>query len=282
MKFDPSWAWPHPVLRPPEYGDDYPNAEFQVDVNCERTKGGVAARVVADFELSEPDLLTLVDNQSAVYVLLVKSPRTHFRREYILSEPKLDEKFTGELSGRVEFSSFLVCVKKLEGFTSKGWHPDFSGLKFDLMPGAVLAVDKPKEYWVDAADEAPIGAIFEHQKIQRKDGQWECNLDNNRVQICLSEKDSDRFTSTRKRVENSSDLYYLMNGLYLPVLIYVLNLADKHPDVYEEYRWYSSLNSRLEEVGCKLIGEKNSDRASDAQRVLESPFGYMPILSEEG
>ena len=281
MKFDPSWAWPHPVLRPPEYGDDYPNAEFQVDVNCERTRGGVAARVVAEFELSEPDLLTLVGNQSAAYVLLVKSPKTHFRREYILPEPTLDKKFTGELSGRVEFSSFLVCVKKLDGFTSKGWHPDFSGLQFDLLPRAVLAVDKPKEYWVDAADEAPIGAIFEHQKIQRKDGQWECNLDNNRVQICLSEKDSDRFTSTRERVASSPDPYYLMNGLYLPVLIHVLNLADKHPEVYEEYRWYSSLNSRLEEVGCKLIGAQNSDRASDAQRVLESPFRYMPIFSDK-
>lgn len=281
MKFDPSWAWPHPVLRPPEYGDDYPNAEFQVDINCERTKGGVAVRVVAEFELSEPGLLALVENQSAVYVLLVKSPKTHFRREYILSKPVFDEKFTGELSGRVEFSSFLVCVKKLEGFTSKGWHSDFSDLQFDLLPGAVLAVDKPKGYWVDAADEAPIGAIFEHQRIQRKDGQWECNLYGNRVQICLSEADSNRFLCARKRAESSLDLYYLMNGLYLPVLIHVLNLADKDPEAYEEYRWYSSLNSRLEEVGCGLIGAQNSDRASDAQRVLESPFGYMPILSDK-
>lgn len=281
MKFDPSWAWPHPVLRPPEYGDDYPNAEFQVDINCERTKGGVGVRVVAEFELSEPGLLALVENQSAVYVLLVKSPKTHFRREHISSKPVFDENFTGELSGRVEFSSFLVCVKKLEGFTSKGWHSDFSDFQFDLLPGAVLAVDKPKEYWVDAADEAPIGAIFEHQRIKRKDGQWECNLDRNRVQICLSEADSDRFLSARKRAESSLDLYYLMNGLYLPVLIHVLNLADKDPEAYEEYRWYSSLNSRLEEVGCSLIGAQNSDRASDAQRVLESPFGYMPILADK-
>ena len=69
---------------------------FRSTLIVSETKGGIAARVVADFELSEPDLLTLVDNQSAVYVLLVKSPKTHFRREYILSEPKLDKKFTGD------------------------------------------------------------------------------------------------------------------------------------------------------------------------------------------
>ena len=60
MKFDPGKAWPHPVLRPPSYGDDYPQAEFEVEIEVKRIKGALlhdstAARVVALFQLLVQD-----------------------------------------------------------------------------------------------------------------------------------------------------------------------------------------------------------------------------------
>ena len=108
MKIDPGKGWPHPVLRPPEYGDDYPNAEFQVEIECRRAEGGYAVKMTAEFELSDPDLIRLVRERAAEYVLVVKSPRTHFRREFRATDPIVEHSFHGKISGRVEFSSFLV------------------------------------------------------------------------------------------------------------------------------------------------------------------------------
>ena len=278
MNIDPGKGWPHPVLRP--YGDDYPNAEFQVEIECRRAEGGYAVDMTAEFELSDPDLLRLVHERSAEYVLVVKSPRTHFRKEFRPTESVVEYSFSGATSGRVEFSSFLVCVKRQPDFAAQGWHSDFDGLTFDIAPGMVLAEDKPKEYWIDAADEAPLGAIFEHIPGGREDGRWSCNLAYHRVRIQLSDADSNRFMLARDGANNTPQGQYLMNGLYLPVLIHVMNEADKNSQEYAEYRWFTSLNSRLEVLGCKELGSDSVDRAIDAQKVLEHPFIKMPMLAE--
>lgn len=280
MRIDPGKGYPHPVLRPPEYGDDYPSAEFQVTIECKGNQGSLEVLLTAEFDLSDPDLLRLVGEGSAEYVLVVKSSKTHFRREFRTTEGKIEQLFHGEISGRVEFSPFLICVKPLSVFTARGWHLDFSGLTFNIRPGAVLAEDKPKEYWIDTAEEAAISSIFEDKNNGREDGKWECNMEGDRVQIQLSASDSERFHLARERVNNTADAQYLMNGLYLPVLIYVLNEADKHPQEYNGYRWFTSLNNRLEEVGSALLGEGSSSRAVDAQKVLDYPFVKMPVIAE--
>jgi len=79
MRFDAGKAWPHPVLRPRSYGDDYPHAEFEVEIEIKRIKGSTAIEVAAEFQLSDPDLRRLVDEGAAHYVLLIKASQTHFR-----------------------------------------------------------------------------------------------------------------------------------------------------------------------------------------------------------
>lgn len=282
MRIDPGKGWPHPVLRPPEYGDDYPNAEFEVDIARKLAPGSIGADITAEFSLSDPDLLRLVQDGAAEYVLLVKSPKTHFRQEFRSSEPLIERPFRGgELSGRVECSPFLVCVKPQRNFVAQGWHPDFAGLSFPLRPGVVLAEDKPKECWIDAADEAPIGTIFATEPSGSQNGRWECNLGGDRIKICLSHADSSRFAAAREQANNTPQGQYLMNGLYLPVLIHVLNEADKADGEYAAYRWFEALNNRLERLGCQLLGAENADRAVDAQKVLESPFVKMPMIAEQ-
>ena len=280
MKIDPGKGWPYPVLQPPEYGDDYPKAEFEVDIELERSQNHVAVDMTAIFDLSDPDLLKLVRTGSAKYVLLVKSPKTHFRKEFHSDKPRIEKSFRGELSGRTEFSSFLVCIAPQQDFTARGWHPDFAGLSFNLRPGFVLAQDKPKEYWIDAANEAPIGSIFELQPGGIQDGLWDCLLNSPRVQIRLSEADSKRLNNAREKANNRPEGQYLMNGLFLPALIHVLNEADKSPNDYSEYRWFDSLDKRLEVLGLKSLGSNSSNRTVDAQKILEHPFIKMPIIAE--
>ena len=281
MKFDPAKAWPYPVLRPPDCGDDYPYAEFQVTIDCKRIEGGIAIELEAIFDLSDPDLLQLVQEGAAKYVILAKSPKTHFRRSFESTQPRITATFIGELSDRVEFSSFLICVQDRPGFRASGWHEDFEGLSFDVRPGFVLAEDKPKEYWIDTADESPIGAAFECvEASDAPKGRWVCNLEAHRVQIRMSKNDYRRFTASRSLSNNTPDGQYFMNGVYLPALIGVLKEADQNPDAYSEYRWFASLDNRLDDVGCSPIGSATGvDRAEDAQKVLDSPFAKMPLIA---
>ena len=108
------------------------------------------------FELSESSLLDLLDQNKAELALLIRSSQTHCRQLLQSRQPNIKHSFpAGALSGRVEFAPFLVCTQALRGFQADGWHSDFAGRKFDIDPGAVLAEDEPKYYWIDTADEAP-------------------------------------------------------------------------------------------------------------------------------
>ena len=278
MKIIPGMCWPHPVLSPPEFNDDYSEAEFQVDVSCRQAKDGMAISVVADFELSQPDLLMLVDERVAAYVLLIKSSKTHYRKEFTSFAPRITEEFFGELSDRVEILSFLVSVKERRGFFSSNWNPDFTSYTFDLEIGTILAFDWPKDYWVNAVDERSITAIIELIPTEQANGFWKCNFDNNRVQVMLSKSDYTRVRNARDKMKNSPDGQYIMNGIYLPVLIHLLSFADNSGHSYQDYRWWSSLNNRLEKAGCKAIGAANADRELDAQKLLDFPFAKMPFM----
>ena len=235
----------------------------------------------AAFELSEPSLLRLVEDDKAQYGLLVKVPKTHGRRLLRSRKRNIREGFSaGELSGRVEFLPFLVCTQLLVRFRSDGWHTDFTERSFDIAAGAVLAEDVPKHYWIDTADEAPLGSIFGHKRrSDLPDGRWLYELAEDRVWIVMSNADAAKYEGARKRANNQPEGQYLMNGLYLPALVAVLNDVDRNTSDYSSYRWFASLDHRLEDAGCQHLGSENSNRLIDAQKLLDSPFSRMPLIA---
>ena len=282
MRFDPGKAWPHPVLRPPSYGDDYPQAEFEVEIEVKRVKWSTAVEVYADFELSDPSLLQLVKQDKARFALLVKAPKTHCRQLLQSDKPNIMRSFfAGELSGRVEFAPFLVCTRALSNFRADGWHSDFAGRAFDIAAGAVLAEDVSKDYWIDTADETPLGSIFGHKhRSDLPDGRWKYELAEDRVWIVMSNADAAQYEAAREHANNQPEGQYLMNGLYLPALVAVLNEVDQNVDDYGGYRWFTSLDQRLEAVECPPLGNRSSNRLIDAQKLLDSPFPRMPMIAK--
>ncbi|MCY3934062.1 MAG: hypothetical protein OXH70_20350 [Acidobacteria bacterium] len=281
MKWDPGKAFPHPVLRPDQGGEgDYPTAEFEADVEAVRAKGAMAVDVSVDFELSDADLRSLVGRGEAECVLLVEAPTTRFRRLLRATRYRLQESFrAGELKGRVEFRPFLVCLRSLVGFKAAGWHADYGKRSFDLYPGSVLAQDEPAAYWIDTEDEKPIGSIFKHTATNRQaDGTWVCDMSGDQVAVQMSERDHGRFEEAGRREQDDAAL--LINSIYLPALVHVLSEADQSEREYSGYRWFSTLDQKLEELGCSPLGKGAPDRLADAQKLLNSPLGRLPQFTD--
>ena len=282
MKYDPGKAYLYPVLRPGGVDRDYPRAEFESELTVERIKGATAVKASATFELSEPKLLALVKEGSAGYVLLVRAVASHHRSAHRSFEPSITSQFRdGELSGRTEVRGLLVAFRNIPGFHTDGWHSDYGGHSFDISAGSVLAEDEPKDYWIDNAEEAAIGSIFEVAEDKGiSNGRWRCALHTQKVRLQMSSDDYRRFGIVRKRVNGMPEAAYVMNGMYLPALVYVLQQADIEESSYSSYRWYRSLNARLQECGCEQLGKSQADRLADAQRLLEEPFmGALVLLS---
>ena len=275
MKYDPGKAYLYPVLRPGGEDRDYPHAEFEAELNVERIEGQTAVRASASFALSAPDLLALVGEGVAKYVLLVRAPASHHRSAHTSPGPEITAKFgDGELAGRTEVRGLLVAVKDLQDFRADGWNPDYEGMSFDIGAGSVLAEDEPKEYWIDNAEEADIGSFFDvvpDEKNELGNGQWRCDLHDDKVHLRMSVDDFRSFKKARKRVNEMGEALYVMNGVYLPALVYALQQADATGDDYAHCRWYRSLNARLAELRLPELGD-GANRLADAQRLLEEPF----------
>ena len=280
MRFDSAKMYPHPVLRPDS--SDYPRAEFEVESTLDRLAGGTELRIVADFRLSDPDLVRLIDSGRAKYVLHIVAPKVHFRVALDSVAPRISHTFReGELHGQVVLSPFLVCTRQVSGFSAAGWHEDYGSLRFDVAPGSVLAQDVPKEYWVDTAEEAPVGSIFTLTRERAlRNGTWRCRLAGDKVEIQMAEGDYERFMVARNRVNRTPDAQYLMNGVYLPALVSVLQEADRDEESHADRRWYRALQAQLEGAKCLPLGAVAAGRLVDAQGLLKQPFPRMPLMAD--
>lgn len=285
MKWEETKSWPYPVLRP--NSEDYEKAAFEVTVELARLPETTAVEVDAEFALGDTDLLGLVERGAAEYLLLVRCSTTHFRDEFRSREPHIRQRFeNGMLAGRVEFAPFVVASDDLHGFRAKRWHSDYADIEPRFDAGSVLAADRPSTYWIDTADEEPVTSMFRLTRGNVPAGQWRCRPQEEYIALELCDRDLELLNDARSRVGKSSELAYLINGVYLPALIWLLCEADAGDDDgdFADMRWYSALESALERNQCKPLGAKDvnrADRAVDAQVLLENPFPQMPVLKAE-
>lgn len=282
MKFDLKKAFPHPVLRP--HSNDYPDAEFQAQMDLRRQRGASRVDIAADFSLSDEDILEQIEAGAASFILILECSMTHTRKAYRTSAPHLEDTLSpGLLRGLVELRPFVVATRLIRDFRSRGWHEEFADApSVTAAAGTVLAADEPKSYYIDNAEEAPIGSIFVFTPVANwREGRWNCNIEDEQVKIQLSNNDHQRLTRARKSLDGKADANYLMNGIYLPALHHVLVEADSSQSDYEGRRWFRSLDAKLKEHKLKQLGTEHANRLEDAQRLLEDPFGSMPCLDDD-
>ncbi len=89
MKFDLKKAFPHPVLRP--HSNDYPDAEFQVQMDLRRQRGASRVDIAADFSLSDEDILEQIEAGAASFMLILECSTTHTRKAYRTSDSHLED-----------------------------------------------------------------------------------------------------------------------------------------------------------------------------------------------
>lgn len=282
MKWEETKSWPYPVLRP--NSGDYQKAAFEVTVEVARLPDTTAVEVDAEFALGDAELGELLERGEAEYLLLVRCSTTHYRGEFRSPEPHIRQQFAnGILAGRVEFAPFVVASDDLQDFRSKRWHSDYADVTPQFNAGSVLAIDRPYTCWIDTADEDPVTSMFRVAKGNVPAGQWRCKPEEEHVALELSDGDYELLKDARSRVGNTSELAYLINGLYLPALIWLLCEVDASSDDgdFSDMRWYPALESALERNQCEPPGATGANRAVDAQALLDNPFRHMPVLQAE-
>lgn len=275
MKVDSSKSFPYPVLR--VGSDDYLRVEFENNMKIEIDSQGTVC-VFGEISLSDDALLSAIRYKRAEYVLLVRCSKTFYRQAFRSSKARYSFDIDrGRLLGKTEATLFLICKKHMSKFRSDAWHDDYDGIDFDFRPGMVLAADEPREFWIEPPN-VPCASIFKLVATRDiEDGQWRCDPESQRVALQLSESDYAKFNKLRSIPHNPLAVASIMNGVYLPAVAWALNTGDNDEDgVFQNYRWFRSLDNRLAEIGCRALGQGTSEeRFLDAQKLLDNPFATL-------
>ena len=156
MKYDFNKAFPYPVLT--DYSDDFMDSAFQASADLTIDDGQVSVESI--FQLSEENIIRLIDEKKAAYALLVTCNSTYFRKLFIAEKNEIHETLdNGRLHGKVELRPYVVITKDVLGFHSSNINPEYSDSRFDYPKGAVIALDQPVIYYIDQEDFKVFGSV---------------------------------------------------------------------------------------------------------------------------
>lgn len=159
MQFDPLRAFPYPVLRP--YVDDYFEGDLQATIEFEHLPKEGEIRAQVSFAVSVPEIVTLVTEGSASYVVVFACRDTYFRDAVTSSDSTFSRVFTsGELRGEVILYPFVVVTKSVTGYSCPWINTEFGSGPFNFAEGELLAVDEPQVIYLDRESFKPVSSAF--------------------------------------------------------------------------------------------------------------------------
>jgi hypothetical protein len=235
--------YPYPVLA--YYSDDYVDCAFTT--NIELKKDGYNLKLVCTAELTNNDLADLIANGQASYVYHIECAQTGYRTALVSSEREATKIIPdGSVVGRVKVCPFIVAQTDIKDFVSAQFNEDYTGYKFQIDAGCVLAIGQQNNFDVEKErnDLTNAKSIF----IITKDAdpnatEMSIDIDRNKITIKLAEKDYYRYKSMSQSFEVQDTLNAM---IIIPALIYVLSeisrrSADDRAFDFEGYNWYKSI-----------------------------------------
>jgi hypothetical protein len=266
MQFDPLRAFPYPVLRPGS--DDYTDGDIQVTADFEPSEDGQEVRATVEFHLSVEDLKAEVVSGRARYVIVFACRDTYFRHVEEKSEPRFTVSFpAGSLRGEVQVYSYVSAVTSIKSYSCAWINNEFGPGPFAYPVGAVLALDRPQQVYIDRDVFRPLSSIFAIVKDDNIVGhEWQVRTDNDKVYILVS---ADLKALIDKARNNKSHRAVLMNSIYFAAVMHCLGLLKHGGDHAEETRWGRIIEQKCHNEG---INRNDHDDYLIAERLMKNPF----------
>lgn len=259
---------PHPVLG---LGDD---VEGRYLVDCDVELSNEQASLFIKHNLENKTLEGLVRDGKAVYSVEVHCAQT-FLRESFLSENN-EHKISipsSQLRNKVDVHFYVTASEDMSDYQISGANVDYSGYRFEVSTGDVLAYGGSTTFFAAKAWEAlqAVSTFMEIQEYPEEEGPIRFELTGPKIIIQVSRNDKKKY-DTYKGVRRLESIFH--SEIVFPALIYSLYQMHKSPEDYEDLDWYQVLDFRLkeEEKLRKFDRDNPADYPGIAQTLLENPI----------
>lgn len=269
MRLSDDTRYPHPVLGP--LTKDYAPGEFKVSFTVSENLETGSLTLRHDIKLDVPEILDLVTNGQAAIGCIVSCLDTYYIRLHSLGwDHGLTDFPAGTLLNRVTIRPIIWLKKDQPAWSPEAMHPEFTR-PIALKTGDIIAMDLESTISVGQAKLASIESIFELvESPDQQEGQIEVDLRKERIAIILGPNSYKNINLLRGQKENSS---VVMNAIYLPAVMEVLDHVRSNPAEFSEWRWHRAFTERCIFKGISL--DQSTSILHGAQLLLENPVAKL-------
>ncbi len=250
--------------------DDYKKCAFEADFNFKQTADSIIFDF--DFDTDCAEINNLIASGKAEYIVHFECSATIFRKILKSATPQISTEIKlSRVKNVLEIVAAIVLKNDVENFYCKDWSEDFSGLKFNLSKGNVLAYKTlPSLKISDNPDNfAGNESIFTVCRAFLEESKFEVDFGGERIKITLGNAEYDFFVNANLNPK----LQPVVNSLViLPALIYVLEELQTE-GALEDYQykdWFLSLKNNY---SADFVDDlKNKDLFELAQELIQLPM----------
>ena len=277
MRISEYSRFPHPVLS--DNSRDFASGEFDLTLVVDEKPTTGALSIAHEVVLTEGSIRELVESGKAVVGMFVQCDDTYYRELRRLSWPRgLTDFVPGTLLNRVTIRPLIWLNGNLEGWNPDGVHPEFEP-PVSLLDGDVIAIGPEFILSVGQAKLASLESIFELRRSDEvTEGSIRVDPESDRILILAGPSTFETISLLR---EQQSGLAALLNGVYLPAVMEVLEMLRSGAADYSDRRWYHAFAAK-----CDANGINPGDAQSfldSAQRLLDYPAKHLAqLLADAG
>ena len=275
MRLSEETRFPHPVLGL-ETGD-FTAGGFDVEFTSVEDRRSGMLTLEHTITLTEPEIRQLVETERAAAGCFVRCADTFFAELRPMSWPEGRSDFTeGKLLNRVSLRPIVWLLEDLPDWDPGTINPEFAP-PVTLDRGDIIAVGAEHIISVGQEKLKPIESIFELDRSPDvPEGTLQVDPDRDRITILAG---PGTYETIRLLREQARGRPVVMNAVYLPAVMEVLDALRMSEDGYQSRRWYQTFLAKCDAKGIDPMAD--SSILASAQKLLDGPAGSLAALVAE-
>jgi len=264
MKLSDDMLFAHPVLsaNSTDFLDSLFEAEFEIRIGDKDNLD-----IIASLTLRCADLNELLNVGAAGSGFFLICSRTYENRLIEMAPGSKEHRFrASDFFRSVQLRPVVWSKEARRGWTSRYLHPEYRGAA-DFPAATILALGEEQTFTVDRERLRPFESIFSLASLDElAPGEIAVDVDADKIVIKVH-------PSTKAGIEeirnNRTGRNVLLNAVYLPALMQVLNEIAKDRGRCEDHQWFRIFEAKSIAAGINL---DQPEYLRDAQRLLGFPF----------
>ncbi|WP_315922207.1 hypothetical protein [Mesorhizobium sp. SP-1A] len=282
MRFKKDSMYSHPVLEQGAEMPSYRDGTISFSVKPQYGRDADGTEVVFctfNYAVTEPTLSALIEQGKARLGVSIHC-REVMSMEAVFIEDNNHVHVipAGDVTGKTEFTLFVVANEDIDGFTSNNFVEFFEG-EYDVQEGAILAFSLPITFYMEResfkAATSIVNLLVDPEATGRR---YDFDLRQGTIDILL-DKDSHDAVQKARDLKDPHIQALLVNGLYEKGLVAAVAELKKDPEI--ELPWARVISNMIAASNEIVL---NDEAHIVAQHLLKNPMGDFgkALLNVEG